>query len=146
MVDKKYTAFCGLYCKDCIPSDGKLFELLNDLNEHLLNLKFGKYAELKSKSIPIYRNYPQFQELLNEMKNLECKALCTQGGCKEDCQIRECVEEKGYCGCWECEEYKNCLLLEPLKKIHPIEHNLGMIREYGTEKWSEKRKKHYKWP
>jgi hypothetical protein len=145
MEDKKYTAYCGLYCKDCIPSNQRLFQLIYELDHLLKELKFKKYAELKSVSNHLYKNYPQFEEMLGELGKLECKALCTQGGCKKDCEIRECVEKKKYDGCWECSDYKNCNLLGKLKQFHFIEDNLDLIREYGPEKWTSYRKKHYKW-
>ena len=47
MNDKKYTAYCGLYCLDCIPSNIRLFEILNELEKLLEEVKFDKYAELK---------------------------------------------------------------------------------------------------
>jgi len=141
--NKKYTAYCGLFCPDCIPSNKKLFNVLNELENLLNDVKFDKYAVLKSKNNKTFKSYPEFLDVLEEMRKLECKNLCTEGGCKENCKIRECVKEKQYEGCWECNDFKDCELLEYLKKIHPIEHNLEMIRKYGVNDWSEKRGKHY---
>ncbi len=144
-MNKKYTAYCGLYCLDCIPSNIRLFEILNELEKLLEEVKFDKYAGLKSKTNETFNDYSKFIEVLQEMKKLECKALCTEGGCKEDCKIRECVKEKKYEGCWECDDFKDCELLDYLKGIHSIEHNLEMIREFGINNWADKREKHYKW-
>lgn len=143
--DKKFTAYCGLYCLDCIPSNEKLFKTLKELGILLEDIKFDKYAELKSKNNETFNNYPKFIDVLQEMKKLECISLCTEGGCKEDCKIRECVKEKQYEGCWECDDFKECELLDYLKEIHSIEHNLEMINEYGIDNWADKREKHYKW-
>jgi len=55
---KKYTAYCGLYCLDCIPSNEKLFKLIYELENLLEDVNFGKYAELKSKSNEIFNSYP----------------------------------------------------------------------------------------
>ncbi|MBI5680964.1 MAG: DUF3795 domain-containing protein [Methanobacterium sp.] len=143
--NKKYTAYCGLYCLDCIPSNKELFESLNELKILLEDIEFDKYAELKSKTNETFNDYSQFLDVLEEMKKLECTAVCTEGGCKEDCKIRECVKEKQYDGCWECDEFKDCELLDYLKGIHSIEHNLKMIKEYGVENWADKRGKHYNW-
>jgi hypothetical protein len=143
--NKKYTAYCGLFCLDCIPSDKRLFETIDEIETLLIEIKFDKYAELKSKNNETFKNYSKFLDVLKEMKNLECKYVCTEGGCKEDCKIRECVEEKQYEGCWECDDFKECQLLEHLKKIHPIEHNLKMIKKYGVNDWARKRKPHYFW-
>jgi len=143
--DRKYTAFCGLYCKDCIPGNERLFQLLRDLEKLLIDIQFDEYAQLKALNISPYKNYPQFQEVLGEMRKLERKSLCTEGGCKEDCKIRKCVMGKKYEGCWECADHKTCPLLQYLKEIHSIEHNLAMIRKYGPEGWSAYRGKHYCW-
>ena len=143
--NKKNTAYCGLFCPDCIPSNKRLFEVLNELENLLIELKFDKYAELKSKSNETFQNYSEFLNVLEEMKKLKCKMLCAEGGCKEDCKIRECVRNNQYEGCLECSDFKNCELLEYLKKIHPIEYNLEMIKKYGIDKWDDKRGKHYIW-
>lgn len=142
---KKYTAYCGLYCLDCIPSNERLFYLLNELESLLEDVNFDKYAELKSKSNETFNYYPKFIEVLYEMKKLECTSVCSEDGCKEDCKIIECVKEKQYEGCWECDNFKDCKLLDHLKRIHPIEHNLEMIREYGVDNWADKRGTHYNW-
>ena len=146
MTNKKYTAYCGLYCLDCIPSNKKLFQTLEELEDLLEEIKFDKYAKLKSKTNETFKAYPKFREVLNEMKKLECVTLCTEGGCKEECKVRKCVKEKNFEGCWECDGFKDCELLEYLKEIHSIEHNLEMIRKYGIDSWADKRGKHYKWP
>lgn len=143
--DEKYTAYCGLYCLDCIPRNKSLFQQLEELEELLEELKFDKYAELKSKDTEVLKEYPTFLKVLGEIKTLECLALCTEGGCKEDCKIRACVKDKRYDGCWECPDFRDCELLLGLKKIHPLEHNLELIRKHGVNGWSYKRGKHYVW-
>jgi hypothetical protein len=142
---QKYTAYCGLYCLDCIPSHKSLFHQLKELEELLEELKFGKYAELKSKDNEVFKEYPTFLKVLGEIKALKCVALCTEGGCKEHCKIRECVISKNYEGCWECPGFRDCELLLGLKKIHPLEHNLELIKKHGVDNWSDKRGKHYLW-
>lgn len=62
------------------------------------------------------------------MNKLKCKAICTEGGCKVDCKIRECVNNHKFEGCWECSDFKSCQLLEPLKEFHNLEFNLEMIK------------------
>lgn len=67
---------------DCIPSNEKLFYLINEFENLLEYIKFDRYAELKSKTNETFQEYPEFLEVLYEMKNLECIALCTEGGCR----------------------------------------------------------------
>jgi len=76
--DRKYTAFCGLYCKDCIPGNEHQFDLLRDLEKLLIGIKFDDYAQRKAICIAKYKNYPQFLEVLGEMKKLERKSLCSR--------------------------------------------------------------------
>lgn len=113
----------------------------------LSDLQFGTYAELKSTGNPIFKNYDTFSEVLAEINKLKCIAPCSEGGCKPDCGIRDCVKSKNYEGCWECARRSTCELLEPLKEHHgeTIDHNLEMIKEHGLDNWSEKRGKHYTW-
>ena len=145
-MNSKYTALCGLYCRDCIPSQGRLFELVNNLKEALNKLQFENYAELKSNTNPIFKEYRRFLEMLDAIAQLKCKAPCTDGGCKIDCRIRPCVHEHNLSGCWECANYRTCPFLEDLKKVHPnLEFHLGLIRDLGEEEWVSKRKKHYRW-
>jgi hypothetical protein len=149
--NRKYTAFCGLYCKDCIPSNGELFALIDKLTHLLDNLGFEHYAELKSKRIKEFRNYVTYRRLLTEMRKLKCETNCFEGpvseyGCNENCEMRQCVIDKGFTGCWDCKEYKVCKKLELHKKFHPgMEHNLDMIKEFGLENWLDKRGRHYRW-
>jgi hypothetical protein len=148
---RKYTAFCGLYCKDCIPSNAELFTVIGKLADLLDNLGFEHYAKFKSSRIKEFQNYDTFRILLTEMQKLRCETNCLEGpiseyGCNEHCEMRQCVINKSIAGCWECEDYKVCEKLEPHKKFHPgMEHNLDMIKEFGIENWLDKKAKHYLW-
>jgi hypothetical protein len=144
--DDRYTAYCGLYCRDCIPSDARLYETVDKLDALLGDLQFGHYAALKAKSDPAFRDYGAFVRVLRSVKGLKCKNLCTEGGCKENCRIRDCVLEKRIRGCWACEKFEACGMHESLKTVHPcLVHNLRMIRQYGPDNWSDKRGRHYNW-
>lgn len=149
--NRKYTAFCGLYCKDCIPSNGELFAVIDKLIDLLDNSGFEHYAKFKSERIKEFQNYESFRRLLTEMAKLKCETNCFEGpvseyGCNVNCEMRQCVILKGIAGCWDCKEYRVCEKLEPHKNFHPgMEHNLDMIKEYGIENWLDKKGKHYKW-
>jgi len=145
-MDKKFTAYCGLCCLDCIPSNGELFSLLHRLDGMLEKLQFNEYAKLKSKKQTIFNEYPTFVNILKEISNLRCTLPCREGGGKPNCEVRQCVLNHGYDGCWECESRRSCELLEPLRQIHPnLDLHLDLILELGPEKWFEKRGAHYKW-
>ena len=152
--DGQLTAYCGLYCGDCIPSKTKLYRLAARLEDLLKELKFDKYAELKaghsywSDANSAFKDYPRFISVLQAIRGLECKSSCRKsGGWKGDrCMVRNCAMEKGLYGCWECEQYKTCRHMEPLLKFHPnLAHHLALIRKEGVDRWAAKRKEHYPW-
>jgi hypothetical protein len=144
--DRRFTAYCGIYCKDCIPSDAAFFKALEELRGHLDRVGFDEYARAIAKSDTKFNEYPVFEEVLGEIEKLKCVNFCREGGCKPGCRIRECAIGRAYEGCWECADHPSCGLLRPLKAIHPsLEHNLEMVREHGIDGWSGWRGKHYKW-
>ena len=149
--DRKYTAYCGLYCHDCIPSKAELFQETKTLVKTLIDLNFQKYAEHKSKKYNIYGNFLIFMDLLKEIQRLECTIPCREGprseaGCAPDCRVRKCAVDKKFEGCWECESFRSCELLTPIKEFHPsLENNLEMIKRHGIDCWSDKRGKYYIW-
>lgn len=144
------TAYCGLYCRDCIPSDHHLFELAGALQARLEEVGFEHYAALKSRSFPVFQNYPRFREVLEAIGarvGMSCSGPCREGGGNTDCRVRACCQEKGYRGCWECAGFRDCALLQPLRDFHGdnINHNLEVIRQHGPANWADERGKHYPW-
>jgi hypothetical protein len=152
--DRLLTTYCGLYCKDCIPSKQELFSTASKLERLLTDLQFEKYAGLKagqtywSSANDVFKRYPDFIAVLQAIQSLECKTTCREGGGwkGERCQIRNCALEKRLTGCWECAEYKTCTLLEPLLRFHPnLAYHLELIINEGVENWRGKNKGHYPW-
>lgn len=145
-INKKLTAFCGLYCLDCIPANKELFEKIEQLEKVLDDLNVGEYVKVRAEVDAKFNKYEDFREFLALLKTLKCKGPCREGGGKEACEIRDCVQAKWYEGCWECKNTKTCRLLERLKIVHPnLEENYELIRREGIEKWSIFRKGHYYW-
>ncbi|MCX6004975.1 MAG: DUF3795 domain-containing protein [Chloroflexi bacterium] len=152
--DADLTAYCGLYCRDCIPSKKELFTVIARLQELIKDLQLDKYAEVKaaqtywSKANKAFAKYHDFSEVLQAISGLECKVTCREGGGYKGsrCEVRNCAQSKNLKGCWECSEYKTCNLLAPLKNFHPnLEYNLSLIKAEGIDNWAEKRKGHYRW-
>jgi Protein of unknown function (DUF3795) len=144
---KDFTAYCGLYCRDCIPSDAPLFQMVRELIELSSKLHLDRYAELKARTNDSFSDYPVFERVLSAIVALQCPGPCRHGGGKTDCPIRECARERHYEGCWECPERGECELLAPLKKFHgvTINRNLDAIEEHGPDDWADKRGPHYPW-
>ncbi len=141
-MDERLTSFCGLCCSDCIPSHPGLFALADDLERLLGNLQFDEYAALKSAATVEFGEYPAFLAVLHAIRDLRCPGPCREGGGKPLCAIRECVQDRGYAGCWECEERPCSERLDHLRAVHP---HLDLVRELGPADWFEKRREHYHW-
>jgi hypothetical protein len=148
MIDqKRYTAYCGLYCRDCIPSNSRLFETADELKRLLAEVKFEEYARLKAAKVKALAQYETFASVLEAIGELQCPAPCSEGGCNPGCRVRTCVLEKQYAGCWDCESSADCPLLDGLRGFHGdnIDHNLEMIKRHGPDNWADHRGKHYPW-
>lgn len=72
----KLTAYCGLYCDDCIRYKSKFVDLVKDLADELKKVRFGKYAEAKSVSMKEFEHYKEFLEVLDAMAKLKCDIPC----------------------------------------------------------------------
>lgn len=81
----KFTAFCRLYCEDCIPSHKGLFEIAGALDELLNELSPGEYAAMKADGNP-FCEYPAFARVLSEIRALECMGRYLNDGCKSGCK------------------------------------------------------------
>jgi hypothetical protein len=79
--DGRYTSYCGLYCRDCIPSNRSLFALVRDLEDKLAELHFEEYAALKARGDAAFVDYQNFLGVLQAIRGLECKVPCRAGGC-----------------------------------------------------------------
>ena len=149
------TAYCGLYCGDCIRYRSKAADLARALLDELQGEEWDKYAEFKSGSTKQFDAVKQFEhyreccEVLEAIIAVQCNNPCrVGGGCPTfSCKILDCCRKKGFEGCWQCDEFENCREFEFLKPLHgdtPV-LNLRKIRELGLEKWTEHRYKCYVW-
>lgn len=146
------TAYCGLYCGDCIRYRSQAADLARDLLTELENTEFNKYAQVKSFSrdkAEELEHYQECCEVLEAIVKLQCKEPCrVGGGCPAfSCEIVGCCRKKGFEGCWQCGEFEKCKEFEFLKPFHgdaPV-GNLKEIKESGLDKWVEHRRKFYVW-
>ena len=149
------TAYCGLYCGDCIRYRSKAADLAKELISELQNTGFDKYAELKSGSTKQFDAVKQFEHyeeccgVLEAISSLQCNNPCrVGGGCQTfTCDILECCHNKKLEGCWQCGEFESCGKFEPLDSIHgdTPQLNLKKIKELGLGKWVGYRSKCYVW-
>ncbi|MFP4364401.1 MAG: DUF3795 domain-containing protein [Spirochaetia bacterium] len=130
-------AFCGLFCRDCIFYKGKAADLAQKLLTELDEYAFEKTAKLLEAmpGMRTFEGYKDFRSLLSGLTQLKCNTVCKESGGGADCKMRLCCTEKGYQGCWECADYKECTNLQALKQNHGSVniHNLDVISEKGID-------------
>lgn len=149
MSAKDKTAYCGIYCPDCIHFQNEYSSIAEKLENHLKKNEFDKYAEIDSPFGEGFKNWKQFAEVLNTLANTKCNTPCRPGGgCSgKPCKIMECCQEKGFEGCWECSELGDCEkfdFLEPRCGQMP-KNNIREIQKSGLKNWTEKRHNFYIW-
>jgi hypothetical protein len=136
-VDKtKMTAYCGLYCGECAFNVGTIPDLARDLRKELRKARFDKAAEV----IPFIdaEKYQEAYEFMGSLVKLRCKG-CKTSVRSQFCDVAKCAIEKGYEGCWECDEFDDCGKMEFLAHVHGDGHikNLRKIRKVGVDQWVE---------
>ena len=134
-------AYCGLYCGDCPGCKGKVADLARDLRKELRAAKFDRMAAAMS-NVPFFaalKSYPQCYEVLGAMVKLRCNKACRGGGGPPFCKMRKCCQEKGFEGCWACDDFETCKLLDFLMPVHGDAHiaNLRRIRRSGVQAFVE---------
>jgi hypothetical protein len=150
--EMELTAYCGLYCGDCLRYHSKASDLAAALLSEFQAGYYERYAEVKSKSKDSVTELAHFKEccqVLAAVVALNCEQPCrVGGGCTQfSCSIVECCQEKGYQGCWECGDNENCEKFTSMKPFHGEScfQNLQEIKKHGLEKWAKHRHKFYVW-
>jgi hypothetical protein len=136
MVKKELISYCGLYCDDCFGYQRKIASLAEKLDQELKEVNFKKNADFFAQMsfFKVFKNYDNFVELLNTLKELKCVG-CRDGGGSPTCEIRICCGEKEIAGCWECDDFKECGKLIFLQNTHEdaVIQNLNILKEKGFE-------------
>lgn len=149
MKERDLTAYCGLYCGDCIRYQSRASELAEELLEEIKKTKFTEYANVKKSHKKEFENFDTFLPLLKVISEIKCERPCRIGGdgCEGECEVIKCVRSKAFEGCWECNDFEICDKLIFLKPFHgngPLE-NLKIIKELGLDNWAKDREKCYPW-
>ncbi|MDI6742568.1 MAG: DUF3795 domain-containing protein [Smithella sp.] len=147
--EQNLTAYCGLYCGDCIRYKSKLSDMARDIIIEFENTNFAEYAKVKKLSLTLMADYKTMIGVLNAVSQIKCETPCRLGGdgCGGSCTIIKCVKNRSLEGCWECHEFENCDRLDFLRPFHgdaPVK-NLRKIRDLGIDSWAEHREKCYPW-
>lgn len=130
-------AYCGLYCAECPAYTQSIANLAADLHKELRRNKLEKIAPLLAKisAFRAFKHYQEFSDLLGTMMKMVCEKPCRAGGGSPDCQIRKCVKDKGFDGCWQCGGFQKCKTLKLLEKYGDVDKtylkNLRRIKRQG---------------
>jgi Protein of unknown function (DUF3795) len=148
--EAELTAYCGLYCGDCLRFNSKAVELARVLMKELESVQFDKYAKVKSATMKELGYYNACVDVLNAIVKLGCDKPCKAGGegsSKKPCEVKSCVQAKKLNGCWECDTFETCDKFEFLKPVHgdTTRGNLRKIKKYGLSGWAKHRGKFYSW-
>jgi len=143
------TAYCGIYCPDCIHLHNTYSILARNLQTHLREIGFEQYAAIESPFGQGFRYWNEFAKVLETLATTQCSRPCRPGGgCSgKPCGIMRCCREKGYPGCWECDELDACDkfgFLAPRCGDMP-KNNLREIKKHGLENWEDRRHRFYIW-
>ena len=130
-------AYCGLFCGQCIIRNGKISERSNKLLEIFKTEEFQKLVIGLPKffhEINIESNeYETCIKFLKTMTFLDCNELCKKTGGTSKCKIKNCCIEKNIEGCWICDDFENCEIIDSLTPIHQKANikNIKNIRKNG---------------
>ncbi len=154
--EKDLTAFCGLYCEDCIRFQSQAASLAEKLLKALDQEGYGVYAAAKAggdpariKGVEAYAGYDQALALLEALVDGRCDSPCRLGGdgCSDNCPVKDCCLQRGLEGCWQCGDFNKCAkadFLEPISGTYP-KQNVCIIEKDGLDGWSARRCRFYKW-
>lgn len=130
---------CGLNCRKCFAhSEGDIGTLSAQLQERLGS--FDRYAERFSAFLPVFNNYPSFEELLAYLAQADCNG-CRKGGCLwPDCGVITCYQQKGVGFCFQCNEFPcEKTNFDPDLKRRWIQMN-NRMQEIGVESYYQETK------
>ena len=147
--EAELTAYCGLYCGDCLRFRSKATGLSRDLMAELQAIQFDKYAKVKKAAVKELEHYNECIDVLDAIVKLGCDTPCKAGGdgCQGPCDIKSCVRIKKLEGCWDCEVFESCDKFEFFIPVHgdTTKGNLRKIKQYGLKGWAKYRDKFYPW-
>lgn len=138
-VNPKYISPCGLYCGVCA------IHMAHQRN----NQKFKqRLVNLYKGGVAGKGTLPNSKDLSTEDMQCDgCLSDCLFMHC-EQCEIRNCTQEKGYSGCHQCDDFP-CQHIDnfPMaigKKV--ILRSVPYRRKHGTEKWVRDEEARYHCP
>lgn len=130
-------AYCGAYCGDCPAYTQSLANLARDLRKELRRSRCDKAAPALARipAFSAFKHYQKFDNILGTMMKMKCKKPCKAGGGSAQCQIRKCVKNQNFDGCWQCDDFPKCKTLKLLEKYGDVDKtylkNLRKLKRLG---------------
>ncbi len=166
-MEEKYIAPCGMTCCDCSFYKTDIYQTAKAFKETIEKHEFDKFLQHFSKTnltfFHDFKSIPEFMSLLNKIISMQCESVCSEaGGCSiphvdevmggivkefHKCDVLICIENKGYEGCWDCNDLETC----EKKKFFSFTYgdvpvkNCILIRHYGKEAVKPSNNKYYIW-
>ncbi len=172
-MDKTFVSPCGLTCCDCLFHKKEIYETASKLKALIKESQLDIFLGLISKNetwkaiaehkcddasemgelFKPFQKMPEFLDVLDGIVKIQCKRTCQEergcsiGGVTRECLVLKCIKSKGYDGCWNCSEIKNCDKLIFLKRAYgeTIEGNLAIIKEKGVDAVASRGNRYYAW-
>ena len=134
--DVELVAYCGLYCGDCAGRSGELADAARVLLERMEEYRFDITA--RSLFADRFKDYDGLVSMLEFMTDTKCPAPCKAR--ERTCAIARCCVDRGYSGCYECDEFQTCEKLGELAGVHgdSCVRNSEAIRKLGPAAWVAK--------
>jgi hypothetical protein len=113
--------------------------MVENLQKVIRAYGFDKAVPELAKYDPVFKNYAEFEGVLNGFARLfgECPG-CVAGGGNPNCDIRQCCKQKNYSTCAECVEMETCEKL--LREVRSLE-NMNRIKALGVAKYAKEMQK-----
>jgi hypothetical protein len=127
-------AYCGLYCGACAIKNGQIRDTAKTLQQMLEAYGYAQWAPTLAEFVPATKHYSQFEGVLEWLMAQDCEG-CPAGGGNPACTVRICAREKGFAGCWECDDATCDKLQQEIGQSAPALENQQRIREVGPETW-----------
>jgi len=128
---------CGLYCGECPSYTGIIPDLARDLRKALRTYRYDRISAALSE-LPFFKEFEDYDKayvVMGALVRMRCSKGCRAGGGNPFCDMKKCTARKGFSGCWECNETKECKKLDELNSTHGEAHrkNLRAIKRKGID-------------
>ncbi|HNX29678.1 MAG TPA: DUF3795 domain-containing protein [Syntrophomonadaceae bacterium] len=131
---------CGLDCSRCADYAGGEIQKLSTRLGELLN-GYLRVAKVKESIKPVFKGYPQFEEVLKLFSQAACSGCRGDNVlCPIECVAGICTREKGLDFCFQCEEFPCSKKIDTQIKERWLRLNLRM-KELGVEEFYEEQRK-----